>query len=73
MEHYLLIFFFNIYTSGHPTLLNTSVADVAVDKILISINNYHETASSNLQLNHNDIHKGFQKWRVNLTKINQLI
>ena len=59
---------YNIFASDQPTTPNTSVADYADDKAIISINNDPLIASSNLQTHLNSMEKWFTKWRF---KVNQ--
>lgn len=41
---------YNIFVSDRPTTLNTSVADYADDKVIMSINSDPIIASANLQI-----------------------
>ncbi|KAL4148248.1 hypothetical protein QTP88_002529 [Uroleucon formosanum] len=59
---------YNIFASDQPITPNTSVADFADDKALISINNNPILASINLQTHLNAMEKWFTKWRF---KVNQ--
>jgi len=59
---------FNIYVADQPTMQQTIVADYADDKVIIYINKYPTTASSNLQIHLNYLSEWYDKWRV---KINQ--
>jgi len=61
-------FLFNIYVAGQPTMQQTSVADYADDKVILSINNDPVTASFNLKLHLNLLAKWCLKCQV---KINQ--
>jgi len=56
------------HASDQPTTLNTSVADYADDKVLISINNDPIIASINPQTHLDAMEKWFKKWRF---KVNQ--
>jgi len=55
---------FNIYASDQPTTPNTTVADYADDKVILSIHNDPIIASSNLQSHLNLQSKWYEKWRV---------
>ncbi|KAL4107116.1 hypothetical protein QTP88_018548 [Uroleucon formosanum] len=59
---------YNIFASDQPITPNTSVADFAGDKALISINNNPILASINLQTHLDAMEKWFTKWRF---KVNQ--
>jgi len=66
----LSLVLYNIFASDQPTTPNTSVANYADDKALISINNDPIIASINLQTHLKAMEKWFTKWwfKVNQNK-----
>ncbi|KAL4091805.1 hypothetical protein QTP88_026434 [Uroleucon formosanum] len=59
---------FNIYASDQPTSPNTTVAEFADDKAIISIHENPHIASQNLQLHLDLMSDWYKKWRI---KVNQ--
>jgi len=59
---------FNIYASDQPTSPNTTVAEFADDKAIISIHENPHIASQNLQLHLDLMADWYKKWRI---KVNQ--
>lgn len=57
-------FLFNIYTSDQPISQNTTVADYADDKAIISIDKNPITASANLQTHLNLMSEWYTDWRI---------
>jgi hypothetical protein len=61
----LSLILFNIYTSDQPTTSNNTIADYANDKVIFSVHNDPNIASTNLQSHLNLQSEWYKKWPYN--------